>query len=144
PIGACLAVGEHGTLFAKGDHGSTFGGNPVCAAAALAVLDTIDADGLLANATAVGKHLADGIRALDHPAVAGVRGRGLWLAIVLREDRSADVEAALREAGILANALRPNAVRLAPPLVVTRDHVDMFLAALPAALDAAYPPGERP
>jgi len=144
PIGACLAFGEHGSLFAKGDHGSTFGGNPVCAAAALAVLDTIDADGLLANAAAMGAYLADGIRALDHASVKGVRGRGLWLAIVLHDDRSADVEAALRDNGILANALRPDAVRLAPPLVVTRDHLDTFLAALPVALDAAYPPGGRP
>ncbi|MEV0648828.1 acetylornithine transaminase [Phytomonospora sp. NPDC050363] len=137
PIGACLAFGEHGTLFAKGDHGSTFGGNPVCAAAALAVLDTIDADGLLANAANIGRHLADGITALNLPGVKGVRGRGLWLAIVLTDDRSAEVEAGLRANGILANALRPNAVRLAPPLVITRDHVDIFLAALPAALGVA-------
>ena len=137
PIGAVLGFGAFGDLFAKGMHGSTFGGNPVAAAAAVAVLDTIAADGLLGNAAALGRHLAEGVDALDHPLVSGVRGRGLWLAIVLNEDRAAEVEAALRERGILANAVRPHAIRLAPPLVITRDHVDNFLKTLPLALDAA-------
>ncbi|GLZ75220.1 acetylornithine aminotransferase [Actinorhabdospora filicis] len=144
PIGACLAFGEHGAIFAKGDHGSTFGGNPVSAAAALAVLTTIEKDGLLANAAEVGEYLTASIEALAHPAVAGVRGRGLWKAIVLHAEDAAALEAALRERGVLANALRPDAVRLAPPLVTTRDDVDAFTTALTGALTACYPPGGRP
>src|SRR5205823_14932171 len=81
PIGMCVGLGAAGTGFAKGDHGSTFGGNPVACAAALAVLDTIERDGLLAHVTAVGEHLAAGLGQVSHPLVAGVRGTGLWRAV---------------------------------------------------------------
>ncbi|MEV5575927.1 acetylornithine transaminase [Spirillospora sp. NPDC052269] len=137
PIGAVVAFGEHGEIFAKGDHGSTFGGNPVAAAAALAVLDTLDADGLLANAAEVGELLADGIAAIDHPLLARVRGRGLWQAIVLTSDASAAVQDAALAAGFLVNAVRPDAIRLAPPLVLTAAQARTFLDALPAILDQA-------
>lgn len=137
PIGACVGLGPAGTIFAKGDHGSTFGGNPVSAAAALAVLDTIDADGLLEHVRTAGAQLAEGIAAIDHPLLAGVRGRGLWLAIVLTADRSAQVQTAAQNAGFLVNALQPNAVRLAPPLVITSGQIAAFVAALPAILDEA-------
>ncbi|MEU7984632.1 acetylornithine transaminase [Streptosporangium canum] len=137
PIGACVGLGPAGTIFAKGDHGSTFGGNPVAAAAALAVLDTIDKDGLLEHVRTAGAQLAEGIAAIDHPLLAGVRGRGLWLAIVLTADRSAQVQTAAQNAGFLVNALQPNAVRLAPPLVITSGQITAFVAALPAILDEA-------
>lgn len=137
PIGACVGLGPAGTIFAKGDHGSTFGGNPVSAAAALAVLDTIDKDGLLEHTRTAGAQLAEGIAAIDHPLLAGVRGRGLWLAIVLTADRSAQVQTAAQNAGFLVNALQPNAVRLAPPLVITSGQIAAFVAALPAILDEA-------
>jgi acetylornithine/N-succinyldiaminopimelate aminotransferase len=137
PIGACVGLGPAGTIFAKGDHGSTFGGNPVSAAAALAVLDTIDGDGLLEHVRTAGAQLAEGIAAIDHPLLAGVRGRGLWLAIVLTADRSAQVQTAAQNAGFLVNALQPNAVRLAPPLVITSGQIAAFVAALPAILDEA-------
>lgn len=137
PIGACVGLGPAGTIFAKGDHGSTFGGNPVAAAAALAVLDTIDKDGLLEHVRTAGAQLAAGIAAIDHPLLAGVRGRGLWLAIVLTADRSAQVQTAAQNAGFLVNALQPNAVRLAPPLVITSGQIAAFVAALPAILDEA-------
>ena len=81
------ASARRGTGCARGDHGSTFGGNPVACAAALAVLDTIERDGLLAQAAAVGEQLAAGLQAIEHPLVAGVRGRGLWLAVVLTAGR---------------------------------------------------------
>jgi acetylornithine/N-succinyldiaminopimelate aminotransferase len=135
PIGACVGLGEAGGGFAKGDHGSTFGGNPVACAAALAVLDTIERDGLLARATAVGEHLAAGLETAGHPLVRGVRGRGLWLAIALTADRAAGVEAAARRAGFLVNAVAPDAIRLAPPLILTAGQADTFTAALPAILD---------
>ncbi|GII34092.1 acetylornithine transaminase [Planotetraspora mira] len=137
PIGACIGIGEAGTIFDKGDHGSTFGGNPVSCAAALAVLGTIERDGLLEHVTTVGRRLAEGIAAIDHPLLAGVRGRGLWLAAVLTAGRSAQVQAAAQEAGFLVNALQPDAVRLAPPLVITTSEVESFLDALPGILEAA-------
>jgi acetylornithine aminotransferase len=135
PIGACIGLGERGAGFAKGDHGSTFGGNPVACAAALAVLDTIERDGLLANAGAVGDRLAAGIAAVRHPLISGVRGSGLWLAAVLTSEVAPQVEAAARRAGFLVNAVQPDAIRLAPPLILTLAEADEFTAALPAILD---------
>ena len=126
-----------GPAFAKGEHGSTFGGNPVACAAALAVLDTIERDGLLGNVAAVGERLVAGIGAVDHPLVAGIRGSGLWLAIALTSDSAAGVEAAARQAGFLVNAVQPDAVRLAPPLILSAEQADTFTAALPGILDAA-------
>ncbi|MFB4319367.1 acetylornithine transaminase [Actinomadura sp. 21ATH] len=137
PIGACVAFGEHGGIFAKGDHGSTFGGNPVGAAAALAVIGTIERDGLLDHVTAVGERLAAGITATLHPLLKGVRGRGLWRAVVLDGARAGAVEAAAREAGFLVNAVQPDAIRLAPPLILTPEQAGSFTDALPAILDAA-------
>ena len=134
PIGACVGFGDYGAGFAKGDHGSTFGGNPVACAAALAVLDTIEREGLLDRTTAVGERLVAGIEAVRHPLVAGVRGRGLWLAIVLTAARAADLEAVARRAGFLVNAVQPDAIRLAPPLILTPAEADEFLAAWPAVL----------
>ncbi|WP_432873321.1 acetylornithine transaminase [Microbispora rosea] len=137
PIGACIGFGEAGEVFAKGDHGSTFGGNPVSCAAALAVLDTIERDGLLGNVVTVGALLSEGIAAVKHPLLKGVRGRGLWLAAVLTAPKSAQVQAVAQEAGFLVNALQPDAVRLAPPLVITESDVQTFLDALPGILEAA-------
>jgi acetylornithine aminotransferase len=133
PIGACIGLGEYGTAFAKGDHGSTFGGNPVACAAALAVLDTID----LSHVTAVGAALADGLAAVKHPLLAGVRGSGLWLALVLTGAVAGDVEASARRAGFLVNAVQPDAIRLAPPLILSAAEADSFVSALPSILDGA-------
>jgi acetylornithine/N-succinyldiaminopimelate aminotransferase len=136
PIGACVGLGACGTGFAKGDHGSTFGGNPVACAAALAVLEVIERDGLLAHVTDVGAHLAAGLEAVRHPLLASVRGIGLWLALVLTADVAAQVEAAARQAGFLVNAVQPNAVRLAPPLILSAAQAGQVTAALPGILDA--------
>ena len=137
PIGACIGLGDCGTALRKGDHGSTFGGNPIACAAALAVLDTIEADGLLGHAAAIGQRLATGITAAGHPLVAGVRGSGLWLAIELTGPAAASVEAACRRAGYLVNAVQPDAIRLAPPLILTAAQADSFTAALAGILDDA-------
>jgi acetylornithine/N-succinyldiaminopimelate aminotransferase len=137
PIGACIGIGKYGSTLGKGDHGSTFGGNPVVCAAALAVLDTIERDGLLANVTAVGAHLTAGIEAIAHPMVAGVRGTGLWLAIALTGRAGTAVAATAQRAGFLVNAVQPDAVRLAPPLILTAAEADSFTTALPGILDAA-------
>ena len=140
PIGACVGIGECGSALGKGDHGSTFGGNPIACAAALAVLDTIEHDGLLANVTAVGDRLAAGIGAIEDPLIAGVRGSGLWRAIALTGPAAAEVEAAARRAGFLVNAVQPDAIRLAPPLILTAEQADSFTAGLPAILSSARVP----
>ena len=137
PLGATLAFGDAAELMTAGSHGSTFGGNPIAAAAALAVLDTIRDEGLLERAKELEHRFTAGIEGLGHAAVSGVRGRGALLGVVLTSPVAAQVEAALREAGFLVNAVAPDAVRLAPSLVVTDAQVDAFVAALPAALDAA-------
>ncbi|SNY89833.1 acetylornithine aminotransferase apoenzyme [Nocardia amikacinitolerans] len=137
PIGAVLANGRAAELLTPGLHGTTFGGNPVCAAAALAVLRTIDETDLLAHVESVGKRLSDGIELLQHPLVDHVRGAGLLLGIVLNQDVSAQVEARAREAGYLVNAPKPNVIRLAPPLVLTETQSDNFVADLPRILDGA-------
>jgi len=137
PLGACVAFGPAAGLLGPGTHASTFGGNPVACAAALAVLATIEKENLLDHVKLISERLRRGIEALGHPLVTGVRGAGLLLAIVLTEAVSGAVVSALQESGFLANAVQPTAVRLAPPLIITAEQADAFLAALPAALDAA-------
>jgi acetylornithine/N-succinyldiaminopimelate aminotransferase len=137
PIGACIGFGEAGTALRKGDHGSTFGANPVACAAALAVLDTIEDENILGNVKAVGDVLASGIEATGHPLLKGVRGSGLWLAAVLTEDKAPAVYQAAQDKGFLVNAVQPDAVRLAPPLILTEAEAGEFTAALPAILAQA-------
>ncbi|MGB3486316.1 MAG: acetylornithine transaminase [Mycobacterium sp.] len=137
PIGVCLAVGPTADLLTPGLHGSTFGGNPVCAAAALAVLRTLAADDLIARTGVLGKTLSHGIEELNHPLVDHVRGKGLLLGIVLRAEKAKAVEAAARDAGFLVNAAAADVVRLAPPLIITETQIDQFVTALPAVLDIA-------
>ncbi|HYN93935.1 MAG TPA: acetylornithine transaminase [Pilimelia sp.] len=141
PIGACLAFGEAADLLTPGSHGTTFGGNPVCCAAALAVLRTIAAEGLLDHVKRVGEQLRRGIEGLGHPLVGSVRGAGLLLGVVLTAPAAAAAAGLLREAGFLVNPCQPDVVRLAPPLILSAEQVDAFLAALPAALDGAAPAG---
>ena len=138
PIGACVGFGEAGTALLAGDHGSTFGGNPVACAAALAVLNTIESGDLLNNVKAVGETLANGIAAIDHPLLSGVRGSGLWLAAVLTADKAPQVNNAARQAGFLVNAVQPDAVRLAPPLILTQAEATGFVEALPAILTQVH------
>ena len=135
PIGATVGFGEVGTAFAPGDHGSTFGGNPVACAAALAVIDTIENDDLLENVKAVGARLSDGIAAIDHPLLKGVRGAGLWLAAPLTEAKAPAVRAAAQARGFLVNPVQPDVIRLAPPLILSAAEADEFLAAFPEILD---------
>jgi acetylornithine aminotransferase len=135
PIGACIGLGAAGELLEPGQHGTTFGGNPVCAAAALAVLDTIASDGLLEHVSLVGKTIATGVEELGHPLVRGVDGAGLLIGIVLGEPVSAPLAAAARDAGFLVNNAAPDRLRLAPPLVLTEEQAGEFLTALPGLLD---------
>ncbi|ROS77258.1 acetylornithine transaminase [Cellulomonas sp. PhB143] len=135
PVGAVIAYGERAaTLFGRGQHGTTFGGNPVAAAAALATLGVIERDGLLENVRRTGAALRDGITGCGNPLVEGVRGRGLLLAVQLTAPVAARVARHALDAGFVVNAVAPDAVRLAPPLILTaeqvRDTVAMF-ASLP-------------
>jgi acetylornithine aminotransferase len=129
PIGACIAFGGAADLLTPGSHGSTFGGNPVSCAAALAVLGTISSEGLLDHVKRIGERLRRGIEGLGHPLVAGVRGAGLLLGVELREPASAALSLALREAGFLVNPVQPDVIRLAPPLILSAEQADEFLAA---------------
>jgi acetylornithine aminotransferase len=137
PIGACLAVGPAARLMTPGLHGSTFGGNPVCAAAALAVLRTLTEQDLIGRAGVLGKTLSHGIESLNHPLVDHLRGRGLLCGVALTAPLAKPVETAARAAGFLVNAATPDVVRLAPPLIITEAQIDEFLTALPGVLDKA-------
>lgn len=140
PIGALVTFGPEVTaLLTAGQHGSTFGGNPLACASALAVLDTIESAGLLEAATSLGDHLARSVAALDHPALGEARGVGLLRAIPLQGVGSSEVVAAAREAGFIVNPVAPDTIRLAPPLTITTTELDSFVAALPAILEAAAP-----
>jgi len=101
------------------------------------VLDTIEREGLLAHAASVGRYLARGIAGTGHPLLAGVRGEGLWLAAVLARPVAGAVEAACRDAGFLVNAVQPDAIRLAPPLILSDREAGAFLAAFPGILARA-------
>ncbi|MBO0873970.1 MAG: acetylornithine transaminase, partial [Pseudonocardia sp.] len=137
PIGACIGIGAAGDLLEPGQHGTTFGGNPVCCAAGLAVLRTIESDGLLGQADRVGKELAAGVDALGHPLVGTVDGAGLLIGIGLTAAAAPAALAAARDAGFLINNTAPDRLRLAPPLILSHEQAGEFLAALPAILDKA-------
>ncbi|HSV41313.1 MAG TPA: acetylornithine transaminase [Nocardioidaceae bacterium] len=130
PIGACIGLGDAATLLQPGNHGSTFGGNPVAAAAALAVIDTIETEGLLDNATKRGEQIAHG---LDER----VDGRGLLLGIVLGGDHAPAATATAQSAGFIVNPAAPDRVRLAPPLVLTEAQAAAFVDAWPGIVTAA-------
>lgn len=136
PIGACIGIGRAATMFGPGQHGTTFGGNPVACAAALAVIDTIEGDGLLQRAIAVGQQLRDGLA--GDARVAEVRGEGVLVGLTLAPGLDGPtVVARAQDAGWIINATGPDRVRLAPSLVVTDDDVAGFLDAWPGILDAA-------
>jgi acetylornithine aminotransferase len=130
PIGATVGFGRYADTFGAGDHGSTFGGNPVVCAAALAVLDVIEEGDLLGAAKTLGERLATATA----PHVAAVRGAGLLRALVLDEPTAKAAEAAARAHGFLVNAIGDHVLRLAPPLVVSAEDVDAFAAVLPTLL----------
>ena len=137
PIGACIGIGEAATLLRPGDHGTTFGANPVCCCAALAVLRTIRDEGLLEHVATLGKELAAGIEGIDHPLVDHVRGAGLLLGIGLTAAKAPELAEIARGHGFLVNPVRPDTIRLSPPLVLTAAQAREFVDALPAILREA-------
>ncbi|MFD7227320.1 acetylornithine transaminase [Streptomyces sp. NPDC059881] len=139
PLGATIAFGPAAELLRPGQHGTTFGGNPVACAAGLAVLRTLD--GTLDEVKRTGELLRDGIESLGHPLVSHVRGTGLLLGIVLTEPFAAQVQQTAQGAGLLVNAPAPDVVRIMPPLIIGDAEVDAFLRALPGILDEIHGDG---
>ena len=136
PIGACLAAGEVACAFEPGDHASTFGGNHLACAAALAALEIIEEEGLVENSRAMGElltgrltELAEGCARVDH-----VRGRGLLLGLQLTDNSAPQVQAECLEAGLIVNAIGEDVIRLAPPLVVSAEECERAVAVLSDAL----------
>ncbi len=148
---ACLGLGTAGSLLGPGDHGATFGGNPVACAAALATLDTIAAADLVTAARVLGDHVADRLAAMKHPLVREVRevrGRGLLRAVELTAPVAPAAVRAALAAGYIINATGPTTLRLAPPRGISAEQLDSFVDALPGVLAAARSEGpsegERP
>lgn len=141
PVGAAVAVTDRaGSLLGAGQHGTTYGGNPLATAAGLAVLHVVERDGLAARARSIGAQLQSVVDALvadGAPLLAGLRGVGALQALVLDAPASKDVAAAALEAGFIVNAVAPDAVRVAPPLVLTDAQLAEFTTALPGILQRA-------
>jgi acetylornithine/N-succinyldiaminopimelate aminotransferase len=138
PIGACLA--REVLALGPGEHASTFGGGPVPCAGALAVLETIQDEGLLENCLLRGQELVEGLSESGAAGLAGVRGLGLLVGAAFEDDRAGAVVRALMDLGFLATEAGPKVVRFAPPLSVTAEDVAKVVAAFPlAARDAAAP-----
>ena len=138
PIGGLVTFGAEVTgLLTAGQHGSTFGGNPLACSAALAVIATIEEEGLIEHAVAAGEHLVAAVEALQHPLVTQVRGAGLLRAIGLARPIAPAAALVARRHGVIVNPVAPDALRLAPPLTITTDQLSSFVDALPAILDEA-------
>ncbi len=142
PIGAVLAKEAIASHLVPGDHGTTFGANPVATAAGNATMDYILENDLPAAAARASERLQSRLRSLEDrlPAVIEVRGRGLLLAVKLSTDCSADVVAACRTRGLLVNNVRPDAIRLMPPLNVTDDEIDRACDIIEEAVRAVTQP----
>ena len=132
PIGACWARADVAAAFQPGDHGSTYGGQPMAASAARAVLAVMEAEDVPARAAAAGERLRKALEAI--PGVGAVRGLGLLLAAELDGGGAKDVAARLLAGGLIVNAVTDTALRLAPPLLVTDDEIDEAVAMIAAAL----------
>jgi acetylornithine/N-succinyldiaminopimelate aminotransferase len=126
PIGALVTFGAASELFEAGQHGSTFGGNPLATAAADAVLGEIEASGLIEAATVRGAQIRAAVEAMESPLVSGVRGQGLLIGVALAQPIAAEVSARCLEAGLIVNAPNDSSIRLAPPLIVGDDEIAEF------------------
>ncbi|HEU4757791.1 MAG TPA: acetylornithine transaminase [Agromyces sp.] len=135
PIGGLVTFGKASELFSKGQHGSTFGGNPLATSVANAVLAEIERAALVENAARRGAELRERLLAIGSPLVAGVRGRGLLVGVALTEPAAAAVSAAALDEGLIVNAANDATIRLAPPLIIGDAELDEFQARFSRALD---------
>lgn len=135
PIGGLVTFGRASSLYTKGQHGSTFGGNPLTTAVANAVLGEIERADLVGNAARRGAQLRERILALGSPLVAGVRGRGLLVGVGLDEPVAARVVAAAMDEGLIVNAANDSTIRIAPPLIIGDVELDEFDARFGRALE---------
>ncbi|GAA0955804.1 acetylornithine transaminase [Frigoribacterium faeni] len=134
PIGALVTFGETSDLFEAGQHGSTFGGNPLATAAANAVLGEIEASDLILNAVARGDQLREAIAAIGSPLIGEIRGRGLLIGLGLTQPVAAELNARALEAGLIINAPNDSSIRLAPPLIVGESEIDEFITLFSSVL----------
>ncbi|MDO8338476.1 MAG: acetylornithine transaminase [Microcella sp.] len=137
PIGALVTIGAASELFSLGQHGSTFGGNPLATGVASAVLDEIERADLVSNAARRGEQLRAGILSLGSPLVAEVRGRGLLIGVGLDRPVAGAVVAAAMDRGLIVNAANGSSIRLAPPLIIGDAEIERFLTIFAASLEAA-------
>ncbi|MEW6640462.1 MAG: ornithine--oxo-acid transaminase [Pseudomonadota bacterium] len=141
PVSLFLARREVMDVFVPGDHGSTFGGNPIAAAVGLAALDLLVEEHLVERSAEMGAHLMRRLAAINNPLVAEVRGRGLFVGLELRRDVAAgDVVRSLLQAGVLTKDTHRNTIRFAPPLIIDARQIDWAVDRLAEVLDAAVPP----
>ena len=134
PMGAILATEKVAGGFVPGDHGTTFGGGPLVAAAANAVLDAFDEENILDNVNEVGDYFLAELKKLDKEIIADVRGKGLMVGIELTKPGAEYVDK-LREAGFLINCTADKVLRFVPPLIITKDEIDEFVKALDEILE---------
>lgn len=135
PLGAVLVTGDARQVLHPGDHGTTFGGNPISCAAALAVIDTIEREQLLDHVQAMTALLMQKLGSMTHPLVVQARGSGLWIGIQLAADKANAIETGMRQHGVIVNAVKPNVIRIAPPLIVQPSDIETFVTALTATLE---------
>ena len=136
PIGGLVTFGRASSLYSKGQHGSTFGGNPLATAVSNAVLGEIERAGLVENAALRGRQIRDRVEGLGHPLVAGTRGRGLLIGVALTEPVATAVAAESMRAGLIVNAANDSTIRMAPPLIIGDAEIDEFADRFGRALDA--------
>jgi acetylornithine aminotransferase len=136
PLGATIAYGRAAQLLQPGDHGTTFGGNPVACAAANAVLDVIESKKLMQSAKACEKKIKKSLSST--PGVSEIRGRGLLLGIELSSPIAKKIAAAMLDAGVIVNAASETTIRIAPPLIVTTSQIDKFIAMFKKVLKEAH------
>jgi acetylornithine aminotransferase len=135
PIGGLVTFGHASELFSKGQHGSTFGGNPLATTVSNAVLGEIERAGLVGNAARRGAELRERVLALGSPLVAGVRGKGLLVGVALTEPAAAAVSTAALDAGLIINAANDSTIRIAPPLIIGDAELDEFETRFARALE---------
>ncbi|GEC14571.1 ornithine--oxo-acid transaminase [Nitrobacter winogradskyi] len=137
PVSLFLARREVMQVFSPGDHGSTFGGNPIAAAVGLAALDTLIEEGLVERSARLGSHLLARLRAIENPVIRGVRGRGLFAGVELDRDSAsaATVATKLLQAGVLTKDTHRNTIRFAPPLIIEEAQIDWVTDRVAEVLD---------